>query len=77
MRDHLVERGWGAAMGYPAMIPDEAGPEITVHVFHSADLPEHWARLDAFEGAGYARIAVPVATTEGSVQAFIYIDRPS
>lgn len=76
VRGHLVERGWGAAMGYPAMIPDETGPEIAVHVFHSVDLPEHWARLDAFEGAGYARVPVPVTTAEGLVSAFIYIDTP-
>lgn len=76
VRGQLVERGWGAEMGYPAMVPDEVGPEIAVHVFHSADLPEHWARLDAFEGEGYARIVVPVTTADGPVLAFIYVDRP-
>lgn len=75
VRGHLVERGWGAALGYPAMIPDETGPEIPVHLFRSTDLPAHWARLDAFEGPGYARVAVPVMTAAGLVQAFIYIDK--
>lgn len=76
VRGHLVERGWGAAMGYPAMILDESGPEIAVQVFHSADLPAHWERLDTFEGDGYARVAVLVTTPAGRVRAFIYIDKP-
>lgn len=69
---HLREAGWGAAMGYPGITLDTGGPAVDVHVFTSADLPAHWARLDAFEGAGYQRVAVAVQTAAGSVRAFIY-----
>ena len=40
----LVERGWGAALGYPALVPTEDGDPIQVHLFLSADLPDHWGR---------------------------------
>lgn len=75
VRGHLVERGWGAALGFSAMMPDANGPDIAGQVFRSTDLPAHLARLDAFEGEGYARVAVPFMTAEGPVQALIYIDK--
>lgn len=68
----LVEQGWGAALGYPALVLDPAGPPVAVQIFESADLPDHWDRLDAFEGAGYLRVAVDVATQGGLVDAWIY-----
>lgn len=73
VRGQLIEQGWGAAMGYPALVPDPAGQAVAVHLLHSAELPEHWARLDAFEGPGYARLAVPVETADGDVTAYIYV----
>ncbi|MEL6449937.1 MAG: gamma-glutamylcyclotransferase [Pseudomonadota bacterium] len=69
---HLRPAGWGAAMGYPGMVPDRAGPEIAVHVLTSPDLPAHWARLDAFEGPGYRRIVLPVRTADSVIEASIY-----
>jgi gamma-glutamylcyclotransferase (GGCT)/AIG2-like uncharacterized protein YtfP len=74
VRGTLVDRGWGAALGYPALMLDDAGAEIEIHLFESADLPDHWARLDAFEGEQYRRVAVTVATTAGPREAWIYID---
>ena len=47
----LVDAGWGASW-LPALVLDPAGSAISVDVFESVDLPAHWARLDAFEGAG-------------------------
>ena len=73
VRGHLVERGWGAAMGFPGIVLDAAGPEVQVHVFTSPDLPSHWARLDAFEGDGYRRVPVEVQTLERKVAASIYV----
>ncbi len=60
VRGHLHAEGWGATDGYPAMTYDERGPEIEVQVFQSKDLPQHWARIDEFEGHEYRRIVVPV-----------------
>jgi gamma-glutamylcyclotransferase (GGCT)/AIG2-like uncharacterized protein YtfP len=46
VRGRLVEAGWGASLGYPALVLDRSGPTIEVQVLESADLPEHWSRLD-------------------------------
>ena len=68
----LKDEGWGAADGCPGIVLDPAGDPVRVHIFHSADLPNHWARLDAFEGPGYRRTEVEVQTDHGPVAAFIY-----
>lgn len=73
IRGRLIETGWGAALGYPALVLDGAGEAIEVHLFTSADLPAHWDRLDAFEGAEYRRGEVLVETAEGRVAAWIYM----
>ena len=74
VRGHLVDKGWGAAMGYPALIPADDGDDVAVDLFCSADLPQHWGRLDGFEGLEYKRSAIKVHTDEGVVEAWIYLD---
>jgi gamma-glutamylcyclotransferase (GGCT)/AIG2-like uncharacterized protein YtfP len=69
----LVDAGWGAGLGYPALVLDPYGSAISVDVFESVDLPAHWTRLDAFEGPGYQRVATTVRTSTGEVDAFIYV----
>jgi len=71
----LVDAGWGAGLGYPALILDPDGIAVEVHVFESADLPQHWSRLDDFEGPGYRRVATTVSTTSGQLDAYIYVLR--
>lgn len=73
MRGRLVEVGWGAAQGYPGLILESAGEIVDVALFESADLPDHWDRLDAFEGSGYRRVVTQVSTDSGDVEASIYI----
>ena len=73
VRGSLVDAGWGAKFGYPALILDADGSLIDVDVFESPALPRHWQRLDAFEGPGYRRVAVEVATAEGALPASIYV----
>lgn len=68
----LLEAGWGAGMGYPALILDPDGTAIDVYVLESADLADHWSRLDEFEGSEYERVEVTVHTATGDVPAFIY-----
>ncbi len=63
---------WGAAMGYPGLVLDATGPEVDVQLFRSDDLPDHWTRLDAFEGDGYRRVTVMVQTVGGPVEANVY-----
>jgi gamma-glutamylcyclotransferase (GGCT)/AIG2-like uncharacterized protein YtfP len=69
----LVDTGWGAGLGYPALILDPGGAPLDVHVFESVDLPAHWARLDRFEGPGYRRVATKFHLPSGDVDAFIYV----
>ena len=73
VRGALVQQGWGAALGYPALILDPDGPIVEVQIFESPDLPSHWPRLDDFEGAGYQRVTVPVETSAGRLEASIYV----
>jgi gamma-glutamylcyclotransferase (GGCT)/AIG2-like uncharacterized protein YtfP len=69
----LVDAGWGAGLGYPALVLDSDAVAVEVDVFESADLPAHWSRLDDFEGPGYRRVATTVSTTTGELDAFIYV----
>jgi gamma-glutamylcyclotransferase (GGCT)/AIG2-like uncharacterized protein YtfP len=71
----LVDAGWGADLGYPALVLDPDGPHVDVVVFESADLPAHWSRLDQFEGPGYERVTTTVRTRAGDREASIYILR--
>jgi gamma-glutamylcyclotransferase (GGCT)/AIG2-like uncharacterized protein YtfP len=69
----LVQAGWGADLGYPALVLDDGAPRVEVQVFESVDLREHWSRLDDFEGPGYRRAGVTVHTGEGDLDATIYV----
>jgi gamma-glutamylcyclotransferase (GGCT)/AIG2-like uncharacterized protein YtfP len=71
----LVDAGWGASLGYPALILDPDGSAIRVQVFESMQLPDHWSRLDEFEGPGYQHVVTSVSTTAGEVNASIYVLR--
>jgi gamma-glutamylcyclotransferase (GGCT)/AIG2-like uncharacterized protein YtfP len=75
VRGRLVNAGWGADLGYPALILDPKGTAIPVHIFESLDLPEHWSRLDDFEGSGYQRVVTTVRTSAGDIEASIYVLR--
>ena len=72
----LVEAGWGASLGYPALLLDPDGSAVAVDIFESTDLPAHWARLDAFEGPGYQRVVTTVHTPTGDMDASIYVVVP-
>jgi gamma-glutamylcyclotransferase (GGCT)/AIG2-like uncharacterized protein YtfP len=69
----LIDAGWGAGLGYPALVLDPEGSAVEVQVFASADLPAHWSRLDEFEGPGYRRVVTTVHTPNGEVAASIYV----
>jgi gamma-glutamylcyclotransferase (GGCT)/AIG2-like uncharacterized protein YtfP len=68
----LIATGWAATMGYPALFLDPQGETIEVQIFESAELPEHWQRLDEFEGPGYRRVITQVKTSTGNIPAWIY-----
>ena len=73
VRGHLCPKGWGAEKGFPGLILDRKGVDVPVMVFTSEDLPDHWARLDAFEGTGYSRVVTDVETEDGILTASIYV----
>ena len=60
VKGHRDAAGWGQTLGFPALIWDPQGDEIAVDLFHSPELPQHWHRIDEFEGDDYQRILVPV-----------------
>ena len=69
----LYPEGWGAAAGYPGIVLDGQGGEVEGLLFSSESLPEHWARLDEFEGAGYERVLIKARLKDGTtVDACIY-----
>ena len=60
----LTRFGWGVAIGYPALRLRPGGPPVLVRVLASPALPAAWDDLDAFEGAEYRRVLVPVWSSE-------------
>ena len=73
VRGQLLPNGWGAALGYPALILDDSAEPVEAHLLESLDLPAHWARLDAFEGEGYRRVVAAVSIGGQPVLANIYV----
>ena len=76
IKGNLVERGWGASMGYPGLVVDESANDVHGHVFSSSNLNSRWAYLDEFEGEEYERIVACVTLLSGKqVQAHVYVLR--
>jgi gamma-glutamylcyclotransferase (GGCT)/AIG2-like uncharacterized protein YtfP len=72
-RGTLLAEGWGAAAGYPGIVPDENAGDVSGFLLTSDALPQHWERLDVFEGDGYERVLVTVRLADGSaVEAYLY-----
>ncbi|MDJ0614701.1 MAG: gamma-glutamylcyclotransferase family protein [Rhizobiaceae bacterium] len=72
IRGDLLKEGWGADHGCPGCLINPNGERIDVFIFESADLPRHWARLDAFEGTEYSRIETMAETKDGLLEVSIY-----
>jgi gamma-glutamylcyclotransferase (GGCT)/AIG2-like uncharacterized protein YtfP len=76
VRGDLVDHGWGAAVGFPALVLRERGPEVHGSLFASDALVEHWVSLDEFEGSGYERVLTRARPGTGDdVQAWVYVGR--
>ena len=79
LRGTFHASGTDAATGYPGIVlagtaPAHATTDVPAQVLVSADLPDHWDRLDAFEGAGYRRVPAVVALEDDDAvrPAFVY-----
>lgn len=66
VRGRVGTSNWREYAGLPAFTPDESAEPIDVMLLESDRLPEAWPDLDAFEGPGYRRIAVPMWDTAGT-----------
>ncbi len=67
VRGDLMERGWGATAGYPALVLRPDANEVAGFVLSSDALDGEWERLDEFEGPGYERVLAPVTLSSGAV----------
>lgn len=73
IKGRLVEDGWGADLGFPGMIIDPDGDDISVDILETPSLHAHLDRLDDFEGPGYERVIANFETADGSLNAYIYV----
>lgn len=60
VRGRYEARGWGSALGYPALRWDPKAESVAVWVLFAEQLKERWSELDRFEGPDYVRCLVPV-----------------
>jgi gamma-glutamylcyclotransferase (GGCT)/AIG2-like uncharacterized protein YtfP len=76
VRGDLLEVGWGAEHGYPALALRADADEVEGLLFTAPALADHWDRLDAFEGRGYERVRTTALLADGSaVGTWVYVDR--
>ena len=74
MKGHLKQCGWGAEIGYPAIVLDEDGEDVSGFVFSSDNLDKHWHELDDFEGEEYKRVIAEVQVDDHKlIEAHIYV----
>ena len=74
MTGTLRAEGWGATMGYPAIVLGEDGDEVEGFLFSSDRLSDHWSRLDQFEGEAYERVlTVARLKDDSTVDAHVYV----
>lgn len=58
--------------GFPRFRWNQSGPEVAVRVLTPIDLPEHFPRIDRFEGRSYNRSLVPVVMDGSLVVCNLY-----
>ncbi|KEI72949.1 hypothetical protein GV64_21485 [Endozoicomonas elysicola] len=75
IKGFLLDKGWGASMGYPGIMPSDEGDEVKGWVLSSGELARYWTAIDEFEGREYRRVPVMVKLKEQSVEAFVYAIR--
>ena len=69
----LAEQGWGAELGYPALVLDDDGQRVDGYVLSSSELDREWSALDDFEGSEYERVLTPVMLDNGeTADAWVY-----
>lgn len=73
VRGRLVASGWGAELGFPALVLDPEAEAIEGSVLTSTELDAKLDELDEFEGDGYERVRAAVRLRTGDeVVAWLY-----
>ena len=76
VKGYLKENGWGARLGYPGLVLDETGPDISGHVLSSPDIGDILDELDRFEGEDYERVETSVTLESAEkIDVHIYVLR--
>lgn len=65
VRGRLIDAGWGAARGFPALGIDRLEEIVPGHCITSIALPEVYDALDHFEGEEFVRLLHPYTTRDG------------
>ncbi len=74
VKGRMVNQGWGADLGFPALVVDDDGDWIQGWALKSTDLSSYFSALDQFEGDEYQRTAVAVTLENDEVvKAFVYL----
>ncbi len=74
VRGALVQEGWGAEHGFPALRLNEESEPVAGQLFYSPGLTDLWGELDEFEGAAYRRVVTNVKLNSGqSIAANLYV----
>ncbi|MEM6944716.1 MAG: gamma-glutamylcyclotransferase family protein [Pseudomonadota bacterium] len=64
----------GRWKGYAGFEPEPAGPHLAAWLLEAAALPDHWERLDRFEGDAFQRLTVDFHLTTGeTLPAQVYV----
>ena len=71
--DGVITGELGKWRHYLRFIPNSSNPQkVPVKVLISTALPDHWQRLDAFEGVAYERVLCDVETDNGIIRGYVY-----
>lgn len=67
MRGRLLPAGWGSGAGFPGLVPDASGEQVSGWLLSSTVLDRYWKELDAFEGDEYERVRAEATLDNGDV----------
>ena len=76
VRGALSLQGWGAAQGFPALVPGDGSTQVPGFVLEAERLSDFLGQLDTFEGEEYERRLTTVELDDGRlVSAYAYFGR--
>ena len=65
VRGALSPQGWGAAQGFPALVPGDGSTQVPGFVLEAERLSDFLRQLDTFEAEGYVRRLTTVELDDG------------